>query len=667
MKFLLGLLCRAALLVAVAGFACGTAVIGFRVPAIGWCVLGVLAWQRHRSWKRRGGGYAYGTARVADALDLHAYDLLGGDGLILGRAAYTAGPTFGQAIRSLLTLPLSQSAAAAELFLGVFRGKGWGRGSIIRVRDYVHLMTCAMTGAGKGVSVLIPNLLSYVRSCVVTDPKCELFRITSKHRRRKFGHRIVRLDPFGLGGPGADSFNPLDLMDPNSPHLLDQARDLASMLVFRTGREHEPHWNDMAEVVLTVCIAYVAACEQTPGFRNLQTVRALVCNRHHFTEAMKRMQASHACGGMLSRLAASLSWLVDRELGSVLSSVQRHTNFLDSPAIAACTETSSFDPRRLRSDGQRMTVYLCLPADKLVSHAPLQRLWVGCLLRAVATARPDGRNPVMFFLDEVGNLGHIPALEDAVSLLRGYGVRLWFFFQSIAQITTCFGDKAPIFLDNIGTQQFFGVNRIESAEDISKRFGDATITNVSTNDTWGRSRSYGGGKGQEGVNVSSGGGVTVSELGRRLLKPEEIMCLPQDLAVVFHKNLPPIISKLLCYYNAPEFRWGGTGKSRGQGFGLLLRSACLLATGVLFALFATDLPTPEASYSHRPPSARVNRPSPVSIDQLPVIYGNEPVPDTPPLPYVAPGRSDGRYRAPMRAYPFLPGIPASSDDSPGSY
>lgn len=114
--------------------------------------------------------------------------------------------------------------------------------------------------------------MSYIRSCVVTDPKGELFALTSKHRRRRFKHRIVRLDPFGLGGPGMDTFNPIDLIDPNSPSLLDQARDLASMLVVRTGKEHEPHWNDMAEAVISTFIAYVAACERTPEFRNLQTV-----------------------------------------------------------------------------------------------------------------------------------------------------------------------------------------------------------------------------------------------------------------------------------------------------------------------------------------------------------------------------------------------------------
>ena len=89
----------------------------------------------------------------------------------------------------------------------------------------MHLATFAPTGRGKGVSVLIPNLLSYRHSCVVTDPKGELFQLTSEHRRQKFGHRIIRLDPSELCGPGSDTFNPLDFIDDKADDFLDQCRD----------------------------------------------------------------------------------------------------------------------------------------------------------------------------------------------------------------------------------------------------------------------------------------------------------------------------------------------------------------------------------------------------------------------------------------------------------
>src|SRR5436305_1332601 len=80
----------------------------------------------------------------------------------------------------------------------------------------------------------------------------------------------------------ADTFNPLDLIDANAPDFLDQCRDVANALVVRTGQEHEPHWNDSAELILTSFIAFVAACETSPEYRNLQTVRDLVSSRDTF-------------------------------------------------------------------------------------------------------------------------------------------------------------------------------------------------------------------------------------------------------------------------------------------------------------------------------------------------------------------------------------------------
>ena len=72
-----------------------------------------------------------------------------------------------------------------------------------------HLMTIAPTGAGKGRSVIIPNLLNYAGPVIVVDPKGENYHVTARYRREVLGHRIVKLDPFGQTKDGpSDSFNP---------------------------------------------------------------------------------------------------------------------------------------------------------------------------------------------------------------------------------------------------------------------------------------------------------------------------------------------------------------------------------------------------------------------------------------------------------------------------
>ena len=60
----------------------------------------------------------------------------------------------------------------------------------------------------------------------------------------------------------------------------------------------------------------------------------------------------------------------------------------------------------------------------------LMRTWIGCTLRLTTQGVPSEKNPILFLLDEAGHLGHMQLLQDAVTVMRGYGIRLWFFFQS---------------------------------------------------------------------------------------------------------------------------------------------------------------------------------------------------------------------------------------------
>src|ERR1035441_3495384 len=54
------------------------------------------------------------------------------------------------------------------------------------------------------------------------------------------------------------------------------------------------------------------------------------------------------------------------------------------------------------------------------------------LLRAVVRGGLQEKNKVHFVLDEAASLGHMEALDDAVDKLRGYGVRLQFYYQSVS-------------------------------------------------------------------------------------------------------------------------------------------------------------------------------------------------------------------------------------------
>jgi type IV secretion system protein VirD4 len=479
---------------------------------------------------------------------------------------------------------------------------------IIREHNYVHLGTFAPAGAGKGIGAVIPNLLAFPGSVCVVDCKRENYLASAVHRQRRFGRRTARLDPFGSG----DSLNMLDFLDPRSPLLLDQCRDIANRLIHRKGTETDPHWNDAAELVLSVFIYNIAACETNPARRNLLPVRATVQSPDAY-HASRHVMEQH--GGILKQQADSLAWLQEKELNSVLSTVQRQTAWMDSPPVAACLRRSTFDPLELRG---RLDLYLTIPPERLERLAPLMRLWLGTLLDRLIGDGPDESRQVLFVVDEAAHIGRIQILEDAITLLRGYGIRVWLFFQSINHLQKCYSDNAQTILDNLGHQQYFGIsNSFDSMEAVSKKIGDCTITQVSVNKTDGRSRSTGSaGCGGEG-NASSSVSVTTSEMARRWAKEEEIRTLPADMALIFAGNMPVITAQLCKYYNAKQFRNGRTGDDSGLGLAAGLMALFLLLASLLLSAAVASLPPPPSRPAASPPQPAVASPPSLPTRQRP--------------------------------------------------
>jgi type IV secretion system protein VirD4 len=612
------LACRILLCLACAVMAIGLATIASRVPVIGFLGLAYVAWRRLR---RRGASDSYGTATTASLSQMESGGLLSEDGLILGRCLAEPPSLLGAALG--LFSPWISSELACRTFLAALFGGGWIRDRLIRVTGYVHLLTCSPAGGGKGVAALIPNLLSYRGNAVVIDPKGELFRATAKHRRRKFGHRIIRLDPYNVCGLGGDSLNPLDFIDEKAPDFLDQCRDIANMLIIRQHDEKDPHWNDSAEANATAFAAFVCGCEPDRSKRHLGTMRALASSPGRYAKAVEVMQATDACDGVIRRMGGQLAWFGGDELASVQTTFARHTNFLDSPAVTRNIASSSFDPLILRRG--KATVYLILPHDRLASLSRLQRLWIGTIMRRTTRGPVTERNPVLWLLDEMAHIGHMQAIEDAVTLMRGMGVRLWFIFQSLSQVKTCFGEKAQTVLDNCGTLQFFAVNSYETAEEISKRIGDTTIAISSVNDTTGHSHPTGFSAQPQSSNRSDSRSVTHSEIARRLLKPEEVITLSPEVCLIFHKHLPVVVGRLVRHYNSPEFRWGGTAAPRRLGIAAgILAAFTLAASTMISAVALAVVPPPRRG---RPPVGRSIGRAPVAAAhaQPAVTHAKAPV------------------------------------------
>jgi type IV secretion system protein VirD4 len=66
----------------------------------------------------------------------------------------------------------------------------------------------------------------------------------------------------------------------------------------------------------------------------------------------------------------------------------------------------------------------------------------------------------------------VPALKQAITLLRGYGVRVALFVQSIAQLRAVWPRDHETVLANCGTWLTFGHGSLTAARQVAEQLGD---------------------------------------------------------------------------------------------------------------------------------------------------------------------------------------------------
>lgn len=558
-------LCRLLLILSVLVF---LTFVAWLVSLWPWLLIGILglAVYRRRQWWSG----AFGTARWADASDLK--DMIDAkEGVILGRIDSPPPPKLA-GVLALFSPRLGAAEAVKRFIDGMYQLKANG---LVRLSKAVHTAVFAPTGAGKGVSLVIPHLLTCEDSCVVIDFKGELARETAEHRRR-MGHRIVLIDPFRVVTQEPDSFNPLDWIE--GEHALDECRDLAEMLVVRTGEEKDPHWNDNAELWIAAMTGLVLVHGDTD--RSLQQVKSILSDPTRIANAIRLMSESPEWDGMLARLAGQLSHAKDKELASTLTTTNRHLRFLDTPAIAGCTRQSTFDPSELVTG--KLTCYLILPPQHMRAQGALLRMLVGSLLRTVVKAGLSNRK-VQFILDEAASLGHMEQIGDALDKYRAYGVRLLLIYQSIGQLKKCWPEGADQTLLSNVTQVFFAVNENATAEYVSTRLGEYTLAVTSGGTSYGGSTQTASDKPGTSYGTSWNTSENWNQVARRLLKPEEVIALDPRIAITLTPGLPPIWTRLIRYFEERLI----TAPSRWTGVKTVARTAYVVFLSSLLATLVT--------------------------------------------------------------------------------
>jgi type IV secretion system protein VirD4 len=331
-----------------------------------------------------------------------------------------------------------------------------------------HLMTIAPTGAGKGTGCIIPALLRYPGPVIVIDPKGENATITAR-RRREMGQRVVVIDPMGVTDIPSDTLNPMDAIDITLARAVDEVAVLAQALCeTHESDDRNRYWSSRG-MHLAIGAMLQVLVDAEPGDGNLLGVRDLLNNAAADPEATAKelLESPHP---EVQRIARMLNIGAPETLGGIISFSQEMVDFLRGDQIQASIASTSFDLEDV-TKGAPLSIYLVLPPHMLESHGRLLRLWLGALFACITRRRARPKHATLFILDEAAQLGELPHLRQAITLLRGYGMQTWSFWQDASQLQMLYTHDWKTMVNNCRVLQCFGALNQVAADSMAEMTG----------------------------------------------------------------------------------------------------------------------------------------------------------------------------------------------------
>jgi len=466
----------------------------------------------------------------------------------------------------------SSEIAASGLLgsTGIIVGK-W-KNMFLLYASMQFVLLAAPTRSGKGVGIVVPNLLHISESVVVLDIKLENYLITSKYRAEN-GQEVFLFNPFDENGR-THRYNALGYISDNPRLRVTEILSIGYALY--PGHGKEVFFDDAARNLFLGLALYL--CETPNLIRSfgellrqssgkgqpVKTYLQGLINERNFTEVEEidddgvvtqklvpittwdgngLPPLSMECVDALNRFLATS----DNTLSSIMATFNTPLTLWASPIVDAATSDNDFDLRDVRK--KRMTIYVGIPANKLSEAELLINLFFSQLINLnmdhVLYSKPDIKYTCTLLMDEFAAPGRIAIIDKANAYMAGYGLRLLTIIQSPSQIEAeprrGYGKEgAGTLITNHALQILFTPKKQSDANEYSEMLGTFGLK------TSNLSRQRGG---------RSAGGYTESESDqkRELMKPQELKEMSQDEEIICLENTKPIRCEKIFYYKNHVF------------------------------------------------------------------------------------------------------------------
>lgn len=440
--------------------------------------------------------------------------------------------------------------SGAGIIVGRTRGFLCFGGRYIVMGGQMGVALAAQPRSGKGVSFVVPNLLSFTGSAVVSDIKLENWTLTAGFRRA-IGQRVYLFNPLAIDGR-TSRWNMLDYVSQSPGQQVSDLQLIANML-FPDPPNADPFWAAGGRSLFLGLSLYVLSTSGLPRTIGEVLRQGMASDEEGFTAHWKRiiqgrMKGNYPLPVTCVRALSDVIDLAPQTASSIRKTFTSRLELWHNPILDAATAESDFDLRELRK--RPMTIYLGVMPKDLDRLSPLLSIFFQQAIALQTDELPE-HNPalklqVLMVLDEFPALGRIPILTKSSGFLPGYNVRVLVIMQALSQLREVYGENgAKTLLKTLAARIFFAPKDMEDAEEISRELGTTTVKAAT------RSKPRFGLFDTKAQRQHS---ISVSEQKRPLLLPQEVKALGTERQLVFYEHLAPILCKKLRYYRIPAFR-----------------------------------------------------------------------------------------------------------------
>ncbi|HAG4612904.1 TPA: type IV secretory system conjugative DNA transfer family protein [Salmonella enterica] len=413
--------------------------IGFAVPLIifvGFVVLVIVGLMPKK--------VIYGNARLATDMDL-------------SKSTFFPSPT----VVKDAVLKNEKPYSFPPILIGkMFKGRY--KGQFIYFYGQQFLILYAPTRSGKGVGIVIPNCVNYPDSMVVLDIKLENWFMSAGYRTTVLGQKCFLFAPAGFadnqsealkGNIKSHRWNPLDCVGRSDLQREADLDKIAAILMPAEGSD--PFWSDAAKGLFMGLGLYLLDKERyqlqinadnndDPNLKVKPVLFSLA--------AILKLSVPDSGKDLASWMGACIenetfisdktkfyfrSFMAapDKTRGSILTNFSSYLKIFNNPITAEATNYSDFDVRQVRK--QRMSIFLGLTPDALVTHSKLVNLFFSMLVnentRELPEQNPELKYQCLIVCDEFTSMGKSEIIEKSVAFTAGYNLRWMFILQNEGQ------------------------------------------------------------------------------------------------------------------------------------------------------------------------------------------------------------------------------------------